>query len=118
MHEYSLMRSLLKQVLLLVETHQAIGVQEVELSVGALSGVEPSLLAPAFHELSQETAAAQARLTIKLVPLEGVCEQCQGITRIEALRFLCSACGGKLRVLRGEELRVERVTLEFEEADS
>ena len=118
MHEYSLMRSLLKQVLSLAETHQAIGVQEVVLSVGELSGVEPSLLAPAFHELSQGTPAAQARLTIERVPLEGECELCQGVTRIEALRFLCSACGGTLRVLCGEELRLERVMLEFEESDS
>jgi len=112
------MRSLLKQVLSLVETHQASGVQEVVLSVGELSGVEPSLLAPAFHELSLGTPAARARLTIELVPLEGVCELCRAVTRIEALRFLCSACGGKLRVLRGEELRLERVMLEFEESDS
>lgn len=118
MHEYSLMRALLRQVEALAEQHRAVGVREIVLSVGEFSGVEVELLPLAFAELSQGTLAAAAVLSVESVPLEGICQICERSNHIESFRFLCSACGGPVRVVRGEELLVERILLELEEAGS
>ena len=77
MHEESLMRSLLKQVEQLAQQHQAISVEEIEVEIGPLSGVEPLLLSSAFDRLKDDAPiCANAVLEIKTVDLLVKCRDC------------------------------------------
>ena len=62
MHEESLIRSLLRQVDQLKQIHQGLEVEEIEVEVGPLSGVEPLLLKDAFERLKSESSSSKARL--------------------------------------------------------
>ena len=51
MHEESLVRSLLHQVEDLAQQHHATEVEDIEVEIGPLSGVEPLLVREAFERL-------------------------------------------------------------------
>ena len=113
MHEYSLARALLHHVEEIVRGEDAAGACGVSVTIGEFSGVDPYLLQMAFEEISQQSLAANAVLSVEKVALEARCETCCKEFLVERFRFVCPGCGsGSVKVIRGEELTLERVTLE------
>jgi hydrogenase nickel incorporation protein HypA/HybF len=113
MHERSLVRALLQQVQRVAKENSAGRVCSVRLRVGEFSGVEPELLASAFHDLIQGTPLCDATLDLERVPLEAVCDQCGAQFRIEKFNFQCVQCGSShLTVYGGQELLLDSVTME------
>lgn len=112
MHEYSLARALLHQVEEIVFRERASGAISVHVSIGEFSGVDAELLRLAFEEISRQSLG-NAELLIEKVKLEARCENCANEFLVERFRFLCPKCeSGSVKVVRGEDLMLERVVLE------
>lgn len=122
MHERSIVRQLLKQVAAVMLEHQSVRVTAVRISVGDFSGVEAELLQTAFHDMSANSPVEGAELLLDTVPLEAICDVCGCEFAVEQFNFLCPACESQqVRILRGEDLMLESVTLEdirHEQADA
>ncbi|NIL97321.1 MAG: hypothetical protein GTO53_06965 [Planctomycetales bacterium] len=113
MHERSVVRALLKQVQQLQSERCAERVVAVRVSVGAFCGVEADLFQTAFDQLVDESPICGARLELSQVPLEACCDSCQREFPVVNFRFICPHCeGDQIRVVRGEGLVLESVTLE------
>ncbi|MCA8984546.1 MAG: hydrogenase maturation nickel metallochaperone HypA [Planctomycetaceae bacterium] len=112
MHEYSLVRSLLRQIATIVQEQEGGVVRRVRLRVGTFAGVEPRLMEIAFRELVRESPFSAAELDIEEVPLVGRCEDCALDWELPPDNFLCPRCGGsRVRVMSGEA--IELVELEL-----
>jgi hydrogenase nickel incorporation protein HypA/HybF len=111
-HERSLVKSLLDEVGRLAADRGGGQVEEIRVSVGPLSGVEPVLLEDAFAQLSAESPAAGSRLVVEEVSLIARCEACDAEFEPEGFMFLCPRCdSGRVRVLQGDALILQSVTL-------
>ena len=113
MHERSLVRALLRQVQKVADANSGGRVLSIRVHIGEFSGVEPDLVASAYHELVQETCLSDASLEVEKERLEAVCDQCGYSFRIEQFSFICARCGSAhLRISGGEELLLDSVTIE------
>ena len=89
----------------------------VSLRVGHLRQVVPDSLRFYFGLVARETVCAGARLELEVVPARLRCEGCAREWVAEAAAFRCPGCGGAdVTVLSGEELEVESIELEVEDA--
>lgn len=108
MHEYSLIQALVDDV-----GRQVLGragsVRRVRVRVGALSGVDPELLATAYDTFRPHTICADATLELVTVPARWACPQCR--RQIEAGERL-QCCGGPAQLVQGDDLVLEQLELE------
>jgi hydrogenase nickel incorporation protein HypA/HybF len=118
MHEESLTRALLSQVVDLARVHYAVAVRQIEVSCGPLSGVDPVLLQSAFQRIQTEySGCEQAELTIVDPGLPAQCRQCQNTFQVVNFRFLCPLCGsGQVQVLDGDCLKLLNLQLQTSES--
>jgi hydrogenase nickel incorporation protein HypA/HybF len=114
MHELSIAQALMT----IVEDHaRGRRVTAVEVKVGYLRQVVPSALELAFELVAEGTPAQGARLELEEVPAAGTCRHCGAYSELEAFPLTCGACGSwQMEITRGEELRVEALELEEEQA--
>jgi hydrogenase nickel incorporation protein HypA/HybF len=112
MHELSVCQGLMTQVLRIAEEHGATRVDRIVLQVGALSGVEPHLLADAFPFASAGTPAEGAELIIESLGIRVRCSRCGAETEATANHLVCGVCGDwQTQLLSGDELLLVRVEL-------
>ena len=117
MHEESLMRSLLRQVEELSQQHHASAVEEIEVEVGPLSGVEPLLLQDAFERLRDEFSWPKAELSVLQVGLDVVCKSCESESQLQDFRFVCHQCGStSLQILGGDAFRLLNVRMQIDDS--
>ena len=117
MHEESLMRSLLRQVDELAQQHHATAVEEIEVDVGPLSGVEPLLLQDAFERLKDEFSLPRAELSVLQVGLDVVCKSCESESQLQDFRFVCHQCGStSLQILGGDAFRLLNVRMQIDDS--
>ena len=76
MHELSLCDDLLDQVVAIARQHHAQSVESITVHLGALSGVEPSLLDTAFTLIKAGTVAEHAQLILQTTPVIVSCRHC------------------------------------------
>lgn len=81
-------------------------VLRVRVEVGQLVAVLPDSLRFCFEVCAKGTQVEGAALEILETPGRGICETC-GDTVALAAPFGRCACGGLLRIVAGEELRVK-----------
>ena len=114
MHELSLAESVVR-----IATRHAAGrpVARVELKVGHLRQVVPGALAFAFELVARGTPLEGAELAMEEVPAAGRCRRCGTESELRGFPLRCGACGGlDVEVTRGEELLVDSLELEEEQA--
>ncbi|MBC7966678.1 MAG: hydrogenase maturation nickel metallochaperone HypA [Fuerstia sp.] len=117
MHEESLIRSLLRQVEELAQQHHAIAVEDIEVEVGPLSGVEPLLLQDAFERLRAQFLWPQADLSVLQVGLDVRCRNCGTESQLQDFRFMCHECGStSLQIVRGDACRLLNVRIQIDDA--
>lgn len=114
MHEFSVARSLLREVERIVSAEApACRVIEVRVQVGEFSGVDPDLLESAFGELAPASSACGARLLVHRLPLRATCADCGRTFGVVDFRFECSACASReVAIVSGDELLLDAVTME------
>jgi hydrogenase nickel incorporation protein HypA/HybF len=89
----------------------------VHVRVGRLRQVVPDSLAFYFGIVSRDTVCEGAVLEQELVPARLSCEDCGTGWIAEAAAFRCPACAGAaVAVVSGEELEVESIIVQDEEA--
>ena len=107
MHERSLVKGLITDVLEQARTRHLGRIHEIELQIGEFSGVEPRLVEMAFAEMALDYWETEVRLIVNVVPLMAVCQGCRGEFPVQGFHFLCPTCGSnKVDVISGEELRL------------
>ncbi|MCY2977801.1 MAG: hydrogenase maturation nickel metallochaperone HypA [Planctomycetota bacterium] len=110
MHEYSLVRRLISQVLEAIESSPPCNVQEVVVSAGPLSGVEPLLVVQAFDQLKSDTGLRGCRLLIEATDLMADCESCRCSFAVQDFVFRCTTCNSSsITVTAGDEFLLLRV---------
>ena len=114
MHESSIAQGILRVVLEALQS-PARRVCAIHVVVGALTGVEEQSLSLWLEELSQGTAAQDAKLVMRRLPAQLACRAC-GYTGpydgSDVVPPLCPTCGKLVRLSGGQELFVESVEIE------
>jgi len=119
MHEMSIAAAVAEQVLAVAKENNLAKVTQVRLQVGELRLIVPEALCAAWEAVREGTAAAGARLEITEVPAKARCRKCGHEYHPEWPVFLCPACEqASVEVLAGEELVLEEISGEAEEAGS
>lgn len=107
MHELSLMESTLEIALEYARHQKAQKIHQINLRVGAISGVVPEALEFAFDACTQNTIAAGANLKIELVPALCYCENCDREFTPPDLIYACPDCGQiSSKLIQGRELQL------------
>ncbi len=116
MHEVSLVRALLQQVERICKLHEGAAIEQIDVEIGPLSGVEPLLVSEAFQVVASSTPCAKAALVIHEVPLKARCQDCGRESIVADFNFSCGICGSHaLRITQGDEFRLLSVTLQTHE---
>lgn len=117
MHELTMCRGLIDAVERIAEREHAISVASLTVTIGALSGVEPALLARAFELARMGTIAENAELVIESMPVRIACQNCGIESDVPAQRMICKCCGAwHVRIVSGDELYLSRVEIEQDAA--
>ncbi len=112
MHEYSLVLSLIERVEQEMKTHHATLANRINVSVGALSGVEADLLASAYEIARESTLLKDAELIISRVAARWCCTSCKrDVDSRQSL--ICDACGNPAELVEGGDILFESVELEI-----
>ena len=113
MHELSVCLSLLQQLQGIAAERDARRITRIELSLGALSGVEADLLRNAWPIAAAGTIAVDAELLIEASGVVVRCKSCGAETEARPNRLLCGACGDyQTTLVSGDEMILQRVEFE------
>lgn len=114
MHEYSIVASLIDQVQSQAALHHAKGVRRLVVQIGELSGVEVDLLKTAYDTFRERTVCEGAAMDVVRVPARWECPRCdRAFSMGERLR--CEPCGRPARLVRGDEIILERLEMEVDD---
>jgi hydrogenase nickel incorporation protein HypA/HybF len=116
MHEMSIASALVAQVSHEADKFCAARVAEINVRIGALSGISRALYF-CFSSAARGTACEGATLNIEDVPLTVLCTRCDAVKTPAALyNFRCPDCGWPTpKVLTGREMQL--ASLRFVPAD-
>jgi hydrogenase nickel incorporation protein HypA/HybF len=108
MHELSLATAIVEAC---AERAAGVRVLRVRLEVGRLVGVLPDALRFCFDACAHGTAVEGAVLDILETPGRAICDACNGTVALASPFGRCD-CGGVLRIVAGDELRVKDMEIE------
>jgi hydrogenase nickel incorporation protein HypA/HybF len=116
MHELAVCQALIEQVERVARDNGARRILSITVSVGPLSGVEPSLLEHAYPLAAAGTVAEDAQLLVVPVPVRVRCRTCKAETETAPNRLVCGTCNDwQVDVVAGEEMVLQRVEIETAE---
>jgi hydrogenase nickel insertion protein HypA len=111
MHEYSIVGALVDRVGDEVRRVGATRVLRLHVRLGEQSGVDMGLLATAFETFRGRTVCDGAELVLTPSAVAWSCPKCGAeIPRGEKLR--CETCGVGAKMVRGDEIMLERIEME------
>ena len=114
MHEYSLVQSLVGRVEAEARARGAVAVHRVVVSVGELSGVDPDLLATAYHTFRAGTGCERAELELRRVEATWGCPSC-GLRLERGAPLRCPQCGRPAELPPGaDEILLQRIEMEVD----
>lgn len=112
MHELSVCRALLQQVMEIAEEHRAEEISVIKLRIGPLSGIETELLRRSFPLVCHGTIAQNSALEIVSAPINLYCDRCDRQSEARNNQLQCRHCGSvKVQLLSGDEMVLESVVL-------
>ena len=103
MHELSIANAVVEAC---AERAAGARVLRVRLEIGQLAAVLPDALRFSFDVCAQGTAVEGAELEIVEITGRAECNDCRRTMALTS-PFACCDCGGLLRIIAGEELRVK-----------
>ena len=111
MHEVSLVRNMFNTLEDSFSPEELQRLSGIDLQVGLLSNIEPTLMQNAFEAVTTaEEKFQDTQLNIELIPIEIHCEHCDSNSRIENYKFVCASCGQpNNNVVKGTELLIHKV---------
>lgn len=115
MHELSLCQSLIASAERQLAAHPEYAgrrLSRLKVSVGALSGCEPDLLAHLFPHARPGTIAEEAELEVSFQPAVVACDACGAQRDVAANQLGCPACGSpRVTLVAGEEVYLTGLSL-------
>lgn len=112
MHESAIAQSIVGLVEEQARIHGAAAVEEIELEIGRLAGVEPAALDFALESAVKGSVMEQARIVRRYIPGEGICTGCGTAFPMEPGLTPCPACGSWwINIVRGKELRLRSIVI-------
>jgi len=116
MHELPVTRSILDIALRSAQDAGGGRITTIHLAIGDLSRIVDDCVQFYWDILSEGTPAQGARLLIRRVPLEMECRTCGHRYRPQGADYRCPECSRpRVRVVAGDDLRVEAIDLETAE---
>lgn len=108
MHEMAITQSVLDISLKAAEDAGATRIRKVRILMGEYSDVVPVVFREYFKIAAQGTAAEDAEIELKRVPVTVVCRQCGFSGHVDKRHIQCPECGSRdLRMTGGREFMVE-----------
>ena len=108
MHELSIVMGIIKIAEEQARAADAVLVDEIELDIGTMSGVEMNALDFAWQQAVKQTMLQYAVKVVNRIPAKAKCMDCDTEFAIGHLYDACPACQGHLlQILQGKELRVK-----------
>jgi hydrogenase nickel incorporation protein HypA/HybF len=107
MHEMALAQALVNQVIELAEKEGCRKILNVQVSIGALSGVMRESLEFCFPVVARGTALEETLLNVVEVPLTAECRDCRSISNPKPFDIECCHCGSmNLMVTEGRDFKL------------
>jgi hydrogenase nickel incorporation protein HypA/HybF len=112
MHELSIVMSIIDIAEAQARQANASHIDEIELDIGTLSGIEFGALEFAWTEGVRKTILENAVKKINRIEASATCSDCGKIFPIENFYDACPKCGGHLiSITKGKELRVRSLVV-------
>lgn len=113
MHELSIAVSIVEIAEEYASKADSSEVKEIELDIGALSGVVIEALEFAFKSAVEKTVLENASVKINYIMGKARCLDCDTVFDVEDLYTPCPSCNSfHTEVIEGRELRVKSLTVE------
>lgn len=112
MHELSLAQSIVQLAEQQARNHKASKIEELELEVGSLAGVELQSLEFALESCVKGTMLSEARIIRNDIKAEGRCGDCEAVFHVETLFSPCPKCSSyAVKIVKGKELRIKSIVV-------
>lgn len=116
MHEYSIVNALIEQCEQHARANNANRITRIEIKLGVMSGVEPSLLQTAFDTFKLDGICKTAQLNMLIQPLVILCNDCQTKSVLNERTVVCPTCQSyRTCVLDGEDMLLMQLEMEQED---
>lgn len=108
MHELSIVMSIISIAQEEVKEAHASVVDEIELDIGTLSGIEMDALEFAWKEGVRKTILEHAVKKVNRIKGKAMCLECEAEFEVQNYYDACPVCGAHLlNILEGKELRLK-----------
>jgi hydrogenase nickel incorporation protein HypA/HybF len=112
MHELSIVMSIIEIATQKTKKANALAVEEIELDIGELSGIELQSFDFAWQQGIKDSLLSKAKRIINHIPGEGLCMGCDTRFPMHQLFDACPVCGQHfVAVRKGKELRVKSLVV-------
>jgi hydrogenase nickel incorporation protein HypA/HybF len=112
MHELSIAQSIVELAEREARNHQAISIEEVELEIGALAGIEWVALEFALESAIKGSLLEEARIVRLQIDGEGRCGDCESLFPVENIFTACPICSSyAVKIIKGKELRIKSIVV-------
>lgn len=112
MHELSIVMSIIQIAEKESAKNNAVRVDEIELEIGGLSGIEMQAFDFAWQQAVRSTLLEKAKRTINHIDGEGKCMDCEAVFPMQQLYEPCPVCGDHfVTIQKGKELRVKSLVI-------
>lgn len=112
MHELSIVMSIIEIANIEATKANALKIDEIELEMGLLSGIEMSAFDFAWQEAVKSTVLENAERIIVRPGGKAVCLECNNSFGLDSLYSPCPVCKSHfINIIQGKELRVKSVTV-------
>ena len=113
MHELSVTQGMLEIALRHAQQARAQRIIHINLVIGDLTSIVDDSIQFYFDFISQDTIAEGAQLVFQRLPATFRCRDCGNIFTPSERDFTCpNCCGMKVKVIAGNEFRVESIEVE------
>ncbi|MFO7736934.1 MAG: hydrogenase maturation nickel metallochaperone HypA [Desulfatiglandaceae bacterium] len=113
MHEMSIAHSLIEIVKEEMIKNDVRMLKAVRVHIGQMSAIVPESLSFCFEVMTSGTELEGTRLLMEIIPLEGVCTDCERAFEIQDFVFLCPQCGSRnIQTIAGRDLSIVEMEVE------
>jgi len=112
MHELSLAQSIVELAEQEARNHHATSIEELELEIGALAGIDNDALDFALESAIKGSLLEDARIVRQIIEGEGRCCDCENLFLVENLLSPCPVCSSyAVKIVKGKELRIKSIVV-------
>ena len=112
MHELSIAQSIVELAEQEARNHRAVSIEELELEIGALAGIDRFALDFALESAIKGSLLENARIVLQQIAGEGRCGDCESLFPVENLFSSCPVCGSyAVKIIKGKELRIKSLVV-------